>query len=78
MGEDLGQHIKSSMFWNTVLPILQQTLKFVISIYIARLLLPKDFGIMGIASVIVFYANNITNFGLSNAISECQPKIDHL
>jgi len=65
---DIGDRTKSSLFWNLSLPVLYQAVRLVISIIIARILDPKDFGILGIASAIVFYTNSLTNFGLSQAL----------
>ncbi len=65
---DFSKRVKESLVWNTVLPISMQVFRFVISIFIARLLNPVDFGIMGIAGVVVFYADSFTNFGFSTAI----------
>ena len=65
---DIGSRIRSSLLWNTSLKVLYQIFRFGITIIIARLLDPKDFGIMGISTMIVFYANSITNFGFNLAL----------
>lgn len=66
--QDIGSKTKSSLIWNTSLQIIYQVFKFGISIAIARILDPKDFGIMGIGTMIVFYMNSITNFGFNRAL----------
>lgn len=66
--QEIGSKTKSSLIWNTSLKIIYQVFRFGISIIIARMLDPKDFGIMGIATMIVFYANSITNFGFNRAL----------
>lgn len=68
MNNDLDAKIKESLLWSTILPVLFQVVRFAGSIIIARILNPKDFGIIGIASVIVFYSNNLANFGFSTAL----------
>lgn len=68
MEEDLGQRTRRSLVWNTVLPIVFQGFRLAISIVIARTLAPKDFGIMSIASILIFYTNNLSNFGLATAL----------
>ncbi len=68
MQEDLGSKTKSSLIWSSSLKLVFQVYKFAVAIVIARILEPKDFGIMGIASMIVFYANSLTNFGFSRAL----------
>lgn len=60
--------IKESLRYYTVLPIVYQFFRLAITILLARILEPKDFGIMGLASIIVFYTNNLTNFGFSTAL----------
>lgn len=68
MSGDIGERTKSSLFWHLSLPGVYQVARFGISIIIARLLDPKDFGIQSIASAIVFYANTLTNFGFAAAL----------
>jgi PST family polysaccharide transporter len=45
-----------------------QILGFGISIIIARILMPKDFGIMAIVMMLIGYSNLLTNFGLGEAV----------
>lgn len=45
-----------------------QIFAFVISIIIARILSPKDFGIMAIVMMLIGYSNLLTSFGLGDAI----------
>lgn len=45
-----------------------QVFKFAISIIIARLLDPKDFGIMGLATMVVMYADSLTSVGFNRAL----------
>ncbi len=61
-------NIKEALIWNTGLRFLIQALTFVFSIILARILDPKDFGIMAIGMVVVNYANTITDFGFYNAL----------
>lgn len=59
---------RKQLYWNTLLRIPSQIITFVISILIARILEPKDFGIMGIVMMLIGYSNLITDFGFSEAI----------
>lgn len=59
---------RSQLYWNTLVRIPAQIINIIMSILIARLLMPKDFGIMGIVMMLIGYANLITNFGLAEAI----------
>jgi PST family polysaccharide transporter len=60
--------VKSSLYWNTLLCIPSQIVYFAISIIVARILMPRDYGILGIAMMIIGYANVFTNFGFNQAI----------
>ncbi|MCR8924115.1 lipopolysaccharide biosynthesis protein [Dasania sp. GY-MA-18] len=57
-----------SIIWFTVLPPILHIFRFISSIILARILSPHDFGIMGIITVMIHYSNNISNFGLTNAV----------
>lgn len=65
---NLGSKTKESIIWFTTLPMALQIFRLASSIILARILNPKDFGIVGIASIIVYYTNNLSSFGLGNAI----------
>jgi O-antigen/teichoic acid export membrane protein len=65
---DIGQKTKESLLWNVSLPAVFQVIRFIVSVVIANLLNPRDFGIMGIASVVVFYSNSLSNLGLSTSL----------
>jgi len=56
------------LYWNTLVRVPAQLITFVISIIVARLLMPKDFGIMGICMMLIGYANLFTNFGFNEGI----------
>jgi O-antigen/teichoic acid export membrane protein len=63
-----NKNTRAQLYWNTLLRIPGQMINFVISILVARLLEPRDFGIMGIAMMLIGYTNMFTNFGFSDAI----------
>lgn len=65
---DLGAKTAESMIWFTTLPMLLHVVRFANSILLARLLEPRDFGVVGIVSILVYYTNNLSTFGLGNAI----------
>lgn len=41
---------------------------FILSVLVARILMPKDYGILGVAMMLIGYSNLLTNFGLKEAI----------
>ena len=59
---------RQGLLWSTIIKIIFHIYRFSISIVIARLLDPQDFGIMAIATMVVFYANSFTEFGFNNAL----------
>ena len=65
---DIAQRTKTSLYWQTLFQGVWEIIRFGLSIAIARLLEPKDFGIMGLASIIIFWSNTISELGLSNAL----------
>lgn len=65
---DQNPSTRAQLYWNTLLKIPGQVISFVISIIVARSLTPNDFGVMGIAMMLIGYANLFTNFGLGEAI----------
>ncbi len=65
---DIGSKIKASLMWNISLKTVFQVVRFVTSIIIARLLDPKDFGIMGLATMVIMYADNLTSVGFNRAL----------
>jgi teichuronic acid exporter len=65
---DISGKTKQSLGWFTTLPLGLHFLRFANSIILARILLPHDFGIVGLATVLMYYANSLTSFGFANAI----------
>lgn len=68
MTEGVGKKTKSSLYWNVFLRIPYEIFRFATSIIIARILEPKDFGIVSIATMTIYYSNTITNFGFNQAL----------
>lgn len=65
---DIGSKTKSSLYWNVALKIVYELFRFATAIIIARILEPKDFGIVSIATMVIYYANSFTNFGFNQAL----------
>lgn len=64
----IDEKTKNSLFWQTIIQPVWEIIRFVLSIYIARILNPVDYGIMGIASIIIYYSNYLSELGFSNAL----------
>jgi O-antigen/teichoic acid export membrane protein len=68
MSDTIGKKTRSSMYWNLSFKIPYEAFRFGVSIIVARLLDPKDFGIVSIATMIIFYSNTLTNLGFKSAL----------
>lgn len=71
-----NQHMKESlktktihgMFWSFSDTVMTQSLSFLIQIILARILLPEDFGLIGVIAIFLAIANSIIDSGFSNAL----------
>lgn len=54
--------------WSFTELILNQGIQFIIQIILARLLIPEDFGIIGMITVFIALSNSIIDSGFSNAL----------
>lgn len=63
-----SRNTRSQLYWNTLVRLPAQVINFAISLLVARILMPRDFGIMGITMMLIGYANLFTNFGFAEAI----------
>jgi len=70
-----GKNVKG-LIWSFTDNFLQQIVNFVIGIVLSRLLLPEEFGVLGIISVFIAFANTFVNSGLSDALINKKDAID--
>jgi len=68
MGDNLRGRVLNGTKWTVVAQVGQQAARFVLSIVLARLLLPNDFGTVGMVAVFAGFANWIGDMGLSAAL----------
>jgi PST family polysaccharide transporter len=68
MENEIIDKTRAGIYWKLFLGIFYEILRFCISIVIIRILDPKDFGLMVIASLVIHYANLIANFNLNQAL----------
>ena len=68
----------SGLKWLTVSKVGQQVLQFTTLAILARLLLPKDFGLMASAMVVIGFVNVFRDLGLSAALIQKQNLSDEL
>lgn len=72
VADSVGKRTRSGLYWVLGLKIPFEIVRFAVSIEIARLLEPGDFGIVSIATILIYYANALTNFGLGQALVQRQ------
>lgn len=58
----------SGLFWTFSDLIMNQGIQFIIQIILARLLLPEDFGLIGMITVVIAVSNSIIDSGFANAL----------
>lgn len=58
----------SAVIWNIYGTLMKQGVTFVVSIFLARLLSPEDYGLVGMATVFVSLTQSFADFGLTNAL----------
>jgi O-antigen/teichoic acid export membrane protein len=64
----LKQQMMSGMFWRFAERIIAQGVSFVVSLVLARLLMPEDYGVVSIINIFITIANVFLTSGLSTAL----------
>ena len=59
---------KKSFKWSLLIQSTNQIFNFVITIILARILTPADFGIIGLTSIFINIAKKITDGGLTSSL----------
>lgn len=75
MAESVRKQLKKGMIWNFIEKILMEGAQFVIGIILARLLLPSDFGLIGMLAIFVAVSNVFIDGGFTKALvqkKECR------
>ncbi|NJM79342.1 MAG: oligosaccharide flippase family protein [Flavobacterium sp.] len=67
-----NKNIKSGLFWSFAQQVINQVISFGISIILARLLLPKDFGVIGMIYVFMTFGNLLLDAGMSLSLIRTQ------
>lgn len=59
---------KNAIFWSLTEKLFRQGLSFVVSIFLARLLNPDDFGVLAMATIFYGWVELFTDFGLGQSL----------
>ncbi|MDM0890783.1 lipopolysaccharide biosynthesis protein [Clostridium perfringens] len=69
MGTDaLKKKTLTGLFWTFTEVISNQGIQFLIQIFLSRLILPEEFGLIGMITVFIAISNSIIDSGFSNAL----------
>ena len=68
MAESVRKQLAHGVLWNFIEKILMEGAQFVIGIILARLLLPSDFGLIGMLAVFVAISNVFIDGGFAKAL----------
>jgi O-antigen/teichoic acid export membrane protein len=64
----LAKRVRSGLSWNISSSLITESIRFVRSIVLARLLVPEDFGLFGMALTVVAALNALSTLGLGRTI----------
>lgn len=68
MAKSLKQQTVSGLFWSIADKVVEQASRFIIGIILARLLLPADFGIIGMVTVFMVVSQSFIDSGFGQAL----------
>lgn len=68
MKDNLKSKTLHALFWSFLERFGQQGIQFVISIILARLLLPEDFGLISMLAIFMAIAQSFINSGFGQAL----------
>lgn len=74
---DIRQKSVKGVGWNGISQITRQGFQFIVTAILARLLLPSEFGLVGMAAIITGLILSVRELGLSAAIVQ-RKELDHL
>lgn len=74
MSQDIKQKTKEGMLWNALEKIAVQGISFVLSIILARLLTPHDYGTIGMLVIFLTFSNVFVESGFSRALIQKQER----
>ena len=68
MSATLRHRVLAGVMWNSVARVVQQTMQFALSVILARLLLPDDFGAVGMIMVVITFMAMFAEAGFASAL----------
>jgi len=65
---NLRDQARESFSWSILIQLSNQIIGFIVSIILARILFPKDFGIIGMISIFITLGNSLLDGGLASSL----------
>ena len=65
---DLKRKALFGMFWTSFGSFSSEIIRLILKIFLARLLIPEEFGTAGIAFILIMIAGQFQSFGLGSAL----------
>lgn len=72
----IKQQVTKSVFWSAVERFSVQGVQFILSLIIARLLLPADYGLIAMLSIFMSIAQTFIDSGFANALIQKKDRTD--
>ena len=69
---ELGKKVFSGLFWKFGERFLSQAVSFIVTVILARLLLPEDYGVVEIVMIFITLANVFMTSGFSTALIQAE------
>ena len=63
-----GSRVRSAVFWRSGTQILSQLVSWGVTVYVMRLLDPKDYGLFAMSQVVTVMLNFLNGYGFANAL----------
>lgn len=76
MSESLKQKTVKGVFWSSVERFSVQGIQFLVMIIMARLLTPKDYGLVGMVAIFIAVAQSLVDSGFSQALIRKQNRTE--
>jgi O-antigen/teichoic acid export membrane protein len=64
------------LFWNAIDKLGVQSWNFIIGLFLARLLIPSDFGLMGMLAIFIAIAQSLVDSGMTSGLIQKKNKTD--
>lgn len=73
---EIKHHAVKSVKWTALTEIVSRSIQPIITLILARLLTPDDFGLIGVAMIAIGLAQILQDFGLGKTLIQCETDID--